>query len=217
MLIDYISTSRSTSVSVSSSTDSEPDGSHDTCPQHPCVRLASASFDCGRYRLHTLGKQGVFLTQVDCVFSFPTCDVLDPSYVAGSWYTHTGSGANYLCLPPDFVASNVTKPYYVASLYGAEYKVSTRAENDHDAVCAVCFVKTRSVNIMVPGTNKCPTGWSSEYTGFLMSGYDSYAGSRSTSVWTANWKAASPQALTSTEGSCTTWLACVAVYPVLLT
>ncbi|PVD19679.1 hypothetical protein C0Q70_20169 [Pomacea canaliculata] len=98
-------------------------------------------------------------------------------YVAGSWYTHTGSGANYLCLTPNPVASNVTKPYYVASLYGAEYEVTTRAENDQDAVCAVCFVKTRSVNIMIPGTNKCPTGWSSEYTGLLMSGYDGHAGS----------------------------------------
>ncbi|PVD20296.1 hypothetical protein C0Q70_20793 [Pomacea canaliculata] len=98
-------------------------------------------------------------------------------YMAGSHFTHTGSGANYLCLTPNPVATNIAKPAYVATLYGTEYEVTTRAENDNDALCAVCFVSTRSANIMIPGTNKCPTGWTTEYTGLLMSGYDGHAGS----------------------------------------
>ncbi|PVD19667.1 hypothetical protein C0Q70_20157 [Pomacea canaliculata] len=98
-------------------------------------------------------------------------------YVGGSVYTAPGSGGNYLCLPPNPVPTNVTRPAYVSSLYGTEYEVSNRKENNFDALCAVCFVSTRSANIMVPGTNKCPTGWSSEYTGLLMSGYDGHAGS----------------------------------------
>ncbi|PVD19677.1 hypothetical protein C0Q70_20167 [Pomacea canaliculata] len=98
-------------------------------------------------------------------------------YVAGSWYSSPGSGANYLCLPPDPVASTIAKPAHWANLYGAEYEVWPRAEHNHDALCAVCFVKTRSVNIMVPGTNRCPCGWTSEYTGLLMSGLDTHYGS----------------------------------------
>ncbi|XP_025077969.1 uncharacterized protein LOC112554416 [Pomacea canaliculata] len=98
-------------------------------------------------------------------------------YVAGSLYTKFGSGANFLCLPPNPVASTIAKPGSVANLYGAEYEVTNRAENDYDALCAVCFVKNRTANIMVPGTNKCPTGWTTEYTGLLMSGYDGHAGS----------------------------------------
>ncbi|XP_025077082.1 short-chain collagen C4-like [Pomacea canaliculata] len=98
-------------------------------------------------------------------------------YMGGSVYTSTGSGGNYLCLPPNPVATDVARPAYVSSLYGTEYEVTSRAENDFDALCAVCFINNRTASIMIPGTNKCPTGWSSEYTGFLMSGYDGHAGS----------------------------------------
>jgi hypothetical protein len=34
--------------------------------------------------------------------------------------------------------------------------------------CAVCHVSTRSTQIMVPGTYECPSGWSPEYSGWLM-------------------------------------------------
>ncbi|PVD19676.1 hypothetical protein C0Q70_20166 [Pomacea canaliculata] len=155
---------RSTSVSVSSSTDSGPDGSHDTSPQHPCVRLASASLDCGRYSLHTMGKQGVFF-------------ISDDGYMGGSWYTDPGSGANYLCLPPNPAGGIIAKPASYSHLGGTEYEVSNRLENNQDALCAVCFVKNRSSNIMIPGTNSCPSGWTTEYTGLLMTGNNAHAGS----------------------------------------
>ncbi|PVD19668.1 hypothetical protein C0Q70_20158 [Pomacea canaliculata] len=106
-----------------------------------------------------------------------TATTVFSGYVGGSVYTSPGSGGNYLCLPPNPVATNVSRPAYVSSVYGTEYEVTTRAENDLDALCAVCFVSSRSVNIMIPGTNKCPTGWTTEYTGLLMSGYDGHAGS----------------------------------------
>ncbi|XP_025077076.1 short-chain collagen C4-like isoform X2 [Pomacea canaliculata] len=98
-------------------------------------------------------------------------------YMGGSWYTDPGAGANYLCLPPNPETSNIERPSDYSHLGGTEYKVSNRPERDQDALCAVCFVDDRSTNIMVPGTNKCPSGWSSEYTGFLMSGYRGHGAS----------------------------------------
>ncbi|XP_025077957.1 short-chain collagen C4-like [Pomacea canaliculata] len=155
------------SVSVSSSTDSEPDGSHDTCPRIlVCASLLPALTAAGTVYTRW-GSKG-------CASAGAT---VYSGYMGGSFYAHPGSGANYLCLPPNPVPTNISRPAYVSSVYGTEYEVSNRPENDQDALCAVCFVTDRIANIMVPGTNKCPSGWSSEYTGLLMSGYDGHGGS----------------------------------------
>ncbi|XP_025078329.1 short-chain collagen C4-like [Pomacea canaliculata] len=98
-------------------------------------------------------------------------------YMGGSWYTDPGSGANYLCLPPNPAGGIIAKPASYSHLGGTEYEVSNRLENNQDALCAVCFVKNRSSNIMIPGTNSCPSGWTTEYTGLLMTGNNAHAGS----------------------------------------
>ncbi|XP_025077955.1 uncharacterized protein LOC112554408 [Pomacea canaliculata] len=67
-------------------------------------------------------------------------------YMGGSFYAHPGSGANYLCLPPNPVPTNISRPAYVSSVYGTEYEVTNRPENDQDALCAVCFVTDRIAN-----------------------------------------------------------------------
>ena len=38
----------------------------------------------------------------------------------------------------------------------------------HNAPCAVCYVATRSVAVMVPAKTRCPTDWTVEYVGYLM-------------------------------------------------
>ena len=37
--------------------------------------------------------------------------------------------------------------------------------------CAVCHVTTRASQLMTPGRNVCPAGWTREYKGYLMSGH----------------------------------------------
>ena len=103
---------------------------------------------------------------------------------AGSYYTHTGGGANYICLvrEPQYHPQTTTTNCGYSNIYGAEYEVCTGQalnrglRHDHDAPCAVCYVSTRVAQIMIPGTYKCPQGWTTEYSGWLMSAHHSHKG-----------------------------------------
>ena len=58
-------------------------------------------------------------------------------------------------------------------MYGAEYQSShvsifPNSLNDHDVPCAVCHVTKRASQMMIPGRNMCPAGWTREYKGYLM-------------------------------------------------
>jgi hypothetical protein len=59
-----------------------------------------------------------------------------------------------------------------ASIFGVEYLTGAfdpLEDVEFDNVpCAVCAVNSGAV-YMQPGTNACPSGWNTEYTGFLMS------------------------------------------------
>ncbi|XP_025094924.1 uncharacterized protein LOC112564371 [Pomacea canaliculata] len=89
--------------------------------------------------------------------------------VGGSNYNETGGAANYLCLP----LSNITlfdyTNYHTAHLYGGEYQTED-IHGDKDPLCAVCR-SSRATNVMIPATFYCPDGWTSEYSGWLMTGY----------------------------------------------
>ena len=87
---------------------------------------------------------------------------------------HSGGAANYLCMPndPDHpiqYESGVQGLSYVAPLqywYGSMPSLSSF--NYHNVPCAVCYVATRSVSVMIPAKTQCPTHWTLEY---LMSDY----------------------------------------------
>ena len=49
---------------------------------------------------------------------------------------------------------------------------TSRTSDQHDAPCAACYVRTRGSQIMIPGTNKCPSGWKREYKGHLMTSHN---------------------------------------------
>ena len=49
--------------------------------------------------------------------------------------------------------------------------LSTKNLYNHDAPCAVCFVKSRDSMLMMPARNDCPSGWTKEYHGYLMTAY----------------------------------------------
>ena len=89
----------------------------------------------------------------------------------GSHYTHSGGGANYLCMPldPEYTLSflsGVTEHSYV---YGTEYQCPLDGSHDHNVPCAVCYVSTRETVLMIPAKTSCPNSWTREYYGYLMS------------------------------------------------
>ena len=99
--------------------------------------------------------------------------------MGGEWYNHQGGGVNYLCLPhnPKYDRYNDGNQYS-GYVYGAEYQVSSysgypfrRNLHDHEAPCVVCFVKSRGSMLMMPARNDCPSGWTEEYHGYLMTEY----------------------------------------------
>ena len=94
--------------------------------------------------------------------------------VGGTWYLDAGGAANYLCMPddPDYLSYQPGVQGY-SYVYGAEYQSyqgPLRAVNDHNVPCAVCYVSTRVAVTMIPAKTKCPTTWTLEYSGYLMSG-----------------------------------------------
>ena len=94
----------------------------------------------------------------------------------GSRYNHQGGGANHLCLPPDPDHLQFTSGTQGNNLiYGVEYRLSTsqplRNVNYHNVPCAVCHVTTRATLLMIPAKVNCPTNWTTEYTGYLMTAY----------------------------------------------
>jgi hypothetical protein len=108
--------------------------------------------------------------------------VVYTGYAAGAHYTHTGSGANTLCLSqtPEWLSYDDGNQNG-ALIYGTEFE--TRAYGvaplqglqDLDGTCVVCEVP-RAAQIMIPGRTSCPTGWTLEYNGYIMSEYYTHVG-----------------------------------------
>ena len=98
---------------------------------------------------------------------------------AGSHYTHTGGGSSFICMvkePRYYPGAGTDGGSYI---YGTEYHTAGKglnSLNQDNVPCAACHVTTRSAQLMIPGTDQCPGGWTSEYTGWLMSEYYSHKG-----------------------------------------
>ena len=105
------------------------------------------------------------------------------SRVGGNWHTHTGGGSNHICLPEHPLYANYDDKWQpsASAVYGAEYAVSgfnpfKKPLNNHEVPCAVCYVSSRGTYVMIPARNVCPSGWTREYWGYLMTeGYSSKA------------------------------------------
>ena len=96
---------------------------------------------------------------------------------AGSWWSHSGGGANYLCLPdnPNYLSYTNGRQEGRTGIYGTEYKTHDNgplsAVRDHNVPCAVCYASTRGTVMMIPGKTVCPSSWIREYYGYLMADY----------------------------------------------
>ena len=101
-------------------------------------------------------------------------------YAAGTFFTHAGGGVGPICLP----APSSKKLEYLeyqpgfqrtGLLYGAEYEtgsIQTLSDlQDTNVPCALCQVDGRTSTLMIPGLLTCPSDWTKEYQGYLMSSH----------------------------------------------
>ena len=100
-------------------------------------------------------------------------------YVGGSHYAQRGGASNYVCLTRDPIYKKSVSGAYVTKIYGAEYQTYSyhlypSSLHNHDVPCAVCHVTTRASQMMIPGRNVCPAGWTREYKGYLMAEYHTH-------------------------------------------
>ncbi|XP_015751840.1 PREDICTED: short-chain collagen C4-like isoform X1 [Acropora digitifera] len=106
--------------------------------------------------------------------------------IGGEGYNDFGGGSQYLCLPRNPKYDKYQNGHQNGGrVYGTEYEVSGNNGNpfdrnlhDHDAPCAVCFVKSRGSMLMMPARNDCPSGWTEEYHGYLMTEHHGHKHSR---------------------------------------
>ena len=95
----------------------------------------------------------------------------------GSSYDQTGGGANYVCLPkdPEFMSKIV--PSVHTLMYGAEYENFNNifpGKNSHNPPCAVCYTPTKTIKLMIPAKTSCPSSWTREYKGYLMTDHHNH-------------------------------------------
>ena len=110
-------------------------------------------------------------------------ELIYSGYMAGGPERHTGSGSgsNYVCLPPNPVFADFTEfPNYRGLLFPVELETRENFEpfasaTDHDLTCAVCRAPRRSSHLVVPARNVCPPSWTLEYHGYLMTSFHHYA------------------------------------------
>ena len=110
-------------------------------------------------------------------------------YAAGPHWNKAGDGSNFLCLPENpqwntYLEGN--HPHeatgFIAGVQYGLWNDSVYKNNVFDysntggvdlleqaAPCALCYVAGRSTTVMIPARTDCPTGWTSEYRGYLMS------------------------------------------------
>jgi subtilisin-like proprotein convertase family protein len=98
-------------------------------------------------------------------------------YVGSGHYTHSGSGGNQVCLHSQPTWDEYNDGNQEGALiYGTEYEnqgavASLADRHDYDMQCSVCFAEDKNTQFMQPGRNVCPTGWVTEYQGYLMANH----------------------------------------------
>ena len=103
-------------------------------------------------------------------------ELLYSGRAGGTRWDHKGGAANILCLPNDPQYSQYRSGVDGHSpLTGVEYRV-VRGEPLHNVdlhkmPCAVCYISSRVTVLMIPAKLTCPTNWTTEYTGYMMTSY----------------------------------------------
>jgi hypothetical protein len=103
-----------------------------------------------------------------------TSELVYAGRMVGEYYDYYGGGTNYLCLPdePEYLSGSFGGSF--AYLYGTEYEygsILSKAKSNQNVPCSICYVSTKTTHIMIPGKTSCPSTWSMEYNGYLMTAY----------------------------------------------
>ena len=99
----------------------------------------------------------------------------------GTDFRQSGGASNYLCMPddPDYLQYQ-SGVQGISHVVGVEYYYqsmpSLSSSTWHNAPCAVCYVATRSVVVMIPAKTQCPANWTVEYVGYLMADNTRHSG-----------------------------------------
>ena len=103
-----------------------------------------------------------------------TAELVYQGLTVGSAWNTAGS-AEFLCLHTQAQSLSTTNGVQGerAYLYGTEYRAIDYPPAfsyiaHHDAPCAVCYASTRSTKITIPERVTCPSFWTREYYGYLM-------------------------------------------------
>ena len=95
--------------------------------------------------------------------------------VGGTAWSKRGGASNHVCLPEDPqylpLFRNGCQTYSLI-YYGSEYQFPlnfANAATDENVPYAVCSATTRQQVLMIPAKYSCPSGWTKEYSGYLMS------------------------------------------------
>ncbi|XP_034330867.1 uncharacterized protein [Magallana gigas] len=109
-------------------------------------------------------------------------ELVHSGFTGGSYYTHKGAAVEPLCLPrnPEWGRYTDGHDGAKAYVYGAEYETYSfigfdQTLHEHDVPCAVCIVRQKTVVKMFPARKTCYKGWTLEYQGYLMAGYNDHA------------------------------------------
>ena len=107
--------------------------------------------------------------------SVPGTTLVYAGRAGGSHYTHAGA-SSYLCMPndPEYTLDYRAGVQGYNYVYGSEYEFPVVGTHDHNVPCAVCAVSTREMVLMIPAKTSCPTSWTREYYGYLMSEHISH-------------------------------------------
>ncbi|XP_078364886.1 uncharacterized protein LOC144649286 isoform X2 [Oculina patagonica] len=120
------------------------------------------------------GKSGVQYVRWGRTTCPSGVEIVYKGIIGGEHYNHPGGGVNYLCLPHNPKYDKYKDGWqHSGYVYGTEYEVNTfnpfkKNLHDHEAPCAVCFAKSRGSMLIMPARNDCPSGWTEEYHGYLM-------------------------------------------------
>ncbi|XP_076825532.1 uncharacterized protein LOC143471071 [Clavelina lepadiformis] len=145
----------------------------------------------------------------DC--SGPSNELVYNGYAAGAYYSHTGGPSQYLCLHNNVTYSpgRYQEGFQgLSRFYGVEYRDSSWVSSIldlsltegaslslHSVPCAICLARQRSNQLMIPGRDTCPDGWTKEYSGYMMG--NAYGAKHTTSPICVDNK---PQVVPGTEG-----------------
>ena len=91
---------------------------------------------------------------------------------AGTKYDTKGGTSDTLCLAsnPQYRSGDGSSPT-PAYLSKVKYAIDGGPLNEHhtyDTPCAFCHTTTKSTSFVLPGCYTCPSGWHTEYSGYLM-------------------------------------------------